>query len=106
MYYTYRGALNPGRPALLHISGHKRYYIENMSEQLGITSFHKNDTVDRTSLANFPDMEPDGIPLTPSEIEKIPRYVRYMRCNGHECKEEKWGTCDHVEARTSWYTGL
>lgn len=76
-----------------------------LSKEVGITSFQHDGKVHGESMATFPDMEPDGIPLLPSEAEKIPRYARYMKCNGQSCKQDKWGSCSQVWSRTGWHSG-
>ena len=104
MHYAYRGAFNPGHPVLLHFQGHRDKMII-LSKEVGITSFQDDTKLLAESMKNFADMEPDGIPLLPSEAEKIPRYARYMKCNGHSCDKDKWGSCDQIWSRTGWHPG-
>jgi hypothetical protein len=118
-YYLYRGATNPGRPALVIMttSGAIRGAIP--FEENGLAMFVMNDA--KESVENIPDSTPDGIPRKSDELAKMPKYVKTVKCNGGGkqsiCFMNKWSctdslqqagvdcVCPHVGKRTSWHMG-
>jgi hypothetical protein len=94
--------------------------IANPLEEDGLAMFVVNGAGE--SEANFPDSEPEGIPKTFDELEKMPKYVKAVKCNnrfggGNICFNNKWSCtsalrdagsdciCPHVGKRTSWHMG-
>eukprot|EP00980_Cylindrotheca_fusiformis_P007761 scaffold1648_cov115-Cylindrotheca_fusiformis.AAC.16 len=119
-YYMYRGAINPGRPALAIMTWNKARFVGNPLEDMGLAMFsmQTGDSVMRA----IPDSEPNGIPLADSELNKLPKYVKNMKCNRKiggkvACDGAKWSctrslqesgvdcTCPNVGARSSWHMG-
>ena len=118
-YYIYRAATNPGRPAVVTIDGGNK--DGKSLEEAGISHF-KLDTIVESFNA-FPDSKPDGINLPQEELDNLPEYVRYMKCNGRReqndiCSGNKWSCtsgiiragrqcdCPNVKKRGSWHMGL
>jgi len=126
-FYAYRGALSPGRPALVYIDGSGNANLEGRAfEDEGLAVF-KTDigavpTVARGTDNKLPDSAPGGIPLKNEELEKLPPYLRALYCNGNLqgkplCDSRKWSCtmgdiqngkqcdCPSVPKRTSWHMG-
>lgn len=114
-YYMYRGAINPGRPALLIVDGAKQAkFVGTQLEAKGLSLFQST-----INLAGVPDSTPDGIPLTSKELEMLPELVQYLKVNkGLEGGNDvKWScspemqeagsdcVCPAVPSRSAWHMG-
>mmetsp|Transcript_45893 Transcript_45893/g.111168 ORF Transcript_45893/g.111168 Transcript_45893/m.111168 type:complete len:796 (-) Transcript_45893:52-2439(-) len=126
-FYMYRGALTPGRPALLYIEGTRQANLGGRGlEQEGLPVFkadiHSVPTMAKGSANKLPDSAPGGIPLKDEELKKIPPYLRLLKCNGNfegkpGCAGNKWSctprdiengkqcACPNVNKRSSWHMG-
>lgn len=119
-YYVYRGATNPGRPALVFMTWNSASKIVEPFEEQGLAMFTMNDSTE--SLKNVPDSEPNGIPKSVYETKRMPPYVRTLKCNNKMggkdlCASLKWSctehmqeagiqcSCPHVGKRSSWHMG-
>jgi hypothetical protein len=116
-FYAYRGATNPGRPAILFMTWNQASAISKDFEEAGLAMFGMNDATE--SVKNIPDSELGGIPLTTYELENLPKYVKTVKCNGRLggkeiCFGHKWSCtsgmqngciCPNVGKRASWHMG-
>ncbi|CAJ1962131.1 unnamed protein product [Cylindrotheca closterium] len=126
-FYMYRGALTPGRPALLYIEGNGQANHGGRGlEEEGLAVFkadmHSVPTVTRSANNKIPDSAPGGIRLSDEELEKLPPYLQALKCNGNLagkpfCNGRKWSctmediengkqcACPKVGKRSSWHMG-
>jgi hypothetical protein len=118
-HYLYRGATNPGRPALLLMTWGPAHKFAAPFEEDGLAMFEMND--EGESMKSFPDSEPGGIPLKAYELASLPKYVKTVKCNNRmggkeSCFGHKWSCtshmrdmdgciCPNVGKRSSWHMG-
>jgi hypothetical protein len=119
-YYMYRGATNPGRPALLFMTCGYTCKVADPLEENGLAMFIMNDSQESTK--NIPDSEPEGVPMKSLDLNKLPKYVKTLKCNNklggkESCFRNKWSctshmqdegvdcTCPNVGKRSSWHMG-
>jgi hypothetical protein len=112
-HYGYRGALNPGRPAIVGVwtDGWKGVNDRLRDfESLGVAAFHRPKENTRAMHNAFPD---SGY-KTEEELAAMPDYVRHFKCQGKiekgepHCQEEKYtkGLCDHRAGKANWHPGF
>lgn len=122
LHYMYRGAVNPGRPAMISmdIGFHEKW--AGPLEELGLAMFWLFGGQVST-IANVPDSAPDQIPLTDNELNKLPPMVKSLKCGrrleSDPCSPDaKWSctknaqkagincTCPELYKRNGWHMGL
>jgi hypothetical protein len=120
-YYVYRGALTPGRPAIVILDSNQAPRLAPF-EDMGLAIFQHR--LEGPAVAALPDGSPDGMPLPESEVKKIPEYVLNIKCNGRlegrdicfdgnmrwsctQAMQEEGSTCicPNVGKRASWHMG-
>lgn len=120
-HYVYRGALSPGRPAIAILDSNRAQSLAPF-EDMGISIFKHR--LEGAPIAALPDGSPDGIPLSDSEVKKIPNCALNIKCTGRlEGKEVcfdgnvRWSctqalkdagsacVCPNVGKRSSWHMG-
>jgi hypothetical protein len=122
-FYSYRGATSPGRPAILYVEG------DNLAKKVGIPlekhglAAFKTRLFGGDALDKVPDSMSGGIQLPDDELEKLPAFVRSIKCNGRWeggkiCRDTKWSCtnqmkndgsdciCPNLGKRSSWHMGL
>jgi hypothetical protein len=116
-YYVYRGALTPGRPAIIILDSNKAQQLA-IFEDIGLAMFKHR--LEGPAVDALPDGSPDGVPLPESEVEKIPEYALNVKCNGRlegrdVCFMTRWNCtqakkeegsaciCPNVGKRSSWH---
>jgi hypothetical protein len=107
VHYGYKGALSPGRPAMMGLRTGK-LKVQSLAQlhELGVAAF--------VSLGGAVSHIPDSAGLSDAEIQKMPKYVRSFKCSGSMeggdpyCKAEKWSKdeCPSRYYQTSWHPGL
>lgn len=77
VYYMYRAAILPNRPAFMLIDpSHKQKTCLALAKE-GLSFFETN-----INPKGIPDSAPDGIPLTGKELEAIPPALQYFKEDG------------------------
>jgi len=115
MYYFYRAAINPGRPAFLMIDPmHQDSNVAGLVTK-GSLSIHTA----AMEKKDVPDSSPDGIPLSGEDFEAIPPLLQYVKVDkvlGGE-KDHKWSCtkamkdagsdckCWGLPGQTGWHMG-
>jgi len=115
LHYGYRGAISPGRPAMMLLNhggraGPKRQQIYEGLEEMGVAAFYGNDGTMKVMRTKFPD----NSLLTEAEINALPEYVRNYRCGAAiekgdpYCGSEKYSkwSCSPRMKQTSWHPGF
>lgn len=115
MYFGYRAALSPGRPALIgvKVGGRPRKKREGVLlelEKLGLPVFYGSDE----SHERRAEQIPDTYGMSKQEIDQLPEYVRNFRCgNQYEkgdpfCGSEKYTkyVCHPRGKQVRWHPGL
>ncbi|CAJ1945090.1 unnamed protein product [Cylindrotheca closterium] len=113
MYYLYRAAVNPGRPAFLIIDPmHHDSNAAGLVTQ-GSLSIHSS----KVETKNVPDSSPDGIPLSQKEMDAMPPLLQYLKVNKALEGSNKWSCtkamkdagsdckCWDLGGRTGWHAG-
>jgi hypothetical protein len=113
-YYMYRGATSPGRPALLFLDSRKQKHVGTQLEARGLSVFKTDIGI---ALGAVPDSGPDGIPLSPAELEKLPELLQHLKVDNILGSMFKWScdgamqaagsdcVCPSIPARSSWHMG-
>ena len=122
LYYVYRAAASPGRPAVVSIDTKNWKANGPTLVEKGLSLFHL--TLNNVkSISNIPDSSPGGIELTDAALKKFPPFLKALKCNGRLegkdlCFNTKWSctkqmqavgikcTCPNVGKRSSWHMGL
>lgn len=116
--YFYRGAVLKNRPVLWghDATGYVTRSVGPDLETRGLSIFGTEYSID-----GFPDVMPEGIPISAEESAKLTRFVNNVKCNNKGCSgpPDKWSctrtvkettypncTCPNVKARSSWHPGF
>jgi hypothetical protein len=107
--YAYRGLQTPRRPAFY--ASWQYHNIKDMMEKLtnlGFACFYPDEQLESARREHLPDTAI----MTGKEIEALPEYVKYFKCNGRlekgDCdNEHKFSApCyDQREGKVSWHPG-
>ena len=115
--YFYRGAVLKNRPVLWghDATAYIKYSVGPELESRGLSIFATEYSTD-----GFPDVMPEGIPISAEESAKLTRFVKNVKCDKGNCDNpDKWSctptvkattypncTCPHIPARTGWHPGF
>lgn len=105
--FAYRGFTSPGRPAFFVFGTDFNDAMERLTN-LGMAGFYTDDDLRRASWEEIPETTT----LTGAEIEALPEYMKYFKCNGAlekgDCDgEHKYSSAcyDVREGKASWHPG-
>ena len=111
--FANRAGVHRNRPAIvdMNILGvilPQRIEELKVVESYGLTTIHIKDGADKDMMNGVPDM----FGLTQEQIDAIPEYIRYVKCDGviekgnPGCSQNKWNPiCPDRMHKTSWHPG-
>mmetsp|Transcript_6423 Transcript_6423/g.15175 ORF Transcript_6423/g.15175 Transcript_6423/m.15175 type:complete len:785 (+) Transcript_6423:207-2561(+) len=116
LYYVYRGATSPGRPAFVAIDypGWRHHGPALVRNGLSIFQLMINNV---PGLKNVPDSSPDGVSLPDAKMNQLAPFAKHLLCNGRiesgVCGDNKWKCtkdklpcdCPTVGKRNGWHAG-
>lgn len=111
--FANRAGVHRNRPAIVDMNMFGKLWPERINElkvveRYGLTTFHIKEGADQAIMNGVPDM----FGMSQEQIDAIPEYIRYVKCDGviekgePDCSKNKWTPiCPKRLHQTSWHPG-